>query len=36
MTRLNFALILVVYLSLSMGITFAQDDLVRSGGTVRG
>ena len=36
MTRLNFALIFVVYLILSMGIAFAQDDLVRSGGTVRG
>ena len=36
MTRLNLALICVLYLVLSVGITFAQDDSQQPGGTIRG
>ena len=36
MTRLNLALIFVVYAITSTGIVFAQDDFVQQGGTVRG
>ena len=36
MTRLNLALICVLYLVLSVGITLAQNDFQQEGGTVRG
>ena len=36
MTRLNLALICFIYLVLSVGIAFAQDDFAQQGGTVRG
>ena len=36
MTRLHLALICFVYLVLSVGIAFAQDDFAQQGGTVRG
>lgn len=36
MTRLNLALTCVLYLALSVGIVFAQNDLQQQGGTIRG
>ena len=36
MTRLNLALICVLYLVLSVGIAFAQNDFQQQGGTIRG
>ena len=36
MTRLNLALIFVVYIVFSVNITFIQEDFAQPGGTVRG
>ena len=36
MTRLNLTLICIVYLALSVGIAFPQNDFQQQGGTVRG